>query len=319
MILNNTLVTGGAGFIGSHLVEKLLKLDVSVKVIDNLSTGLEKNIETCKKNKKFQFIQNDFSSDSVRKQFKDVDTVFHVAAHSDVRTGFKNPQQSFEDVIKTYQLLENMRNANTENIVFTSSSVVYGEAKVFPTPENYGPLLPISIYGGVKLACEGLISAYCKNYGIKGIIFRFANVIGSRSRHGVIKDFFDKLKQDPCKLEILGDGSQIKSYIHVDDCIDGILFPLDKTNHDISIFNLGNEDWMDVITIGKIVCDCLNVNHNVMSTVGGTEDGRGWKGDVKQMKLDISKIKSLDWHPKLNSKQAVKKTCDEILHLLQEK
>lgn len=210
-------------------------------------------------------------------------------------------------------LLEQIRKSNVKKIVFASSSVVYGDAKKIPTSEEYGPLLPISPYGGSKLACEGLISAYCHNYGIQGIILRFANVIGSRSKHGVIWDFINKLHQNKKKLEILGDGTQTKSYIHISDCVDGFLKAADSKNP-VDVFNIGNNDRTSVTDIANIVIDKMNLKNVKIITKGGTFDGRGWPGDVKKMHLDIKKLKRTGWEPKLNSNSAIKKASLELIN-----
>jgi len=233
--LGKILITGGAGFIGSHLTEELIKNKNDVIVLDNLSSGLESNLEICNKEKNFELIVDDLKNlEKDSSILKDVKTVFHIAAYPEVRTGYETPELAYTENIKnTYLLLENIRKYEVERFVFASSSVVYGEPEILPTPEDYGPLLPISVYGGSKLACEGLVSSYCHTYDIKGIIIRFANVIGTRSRHGVIWDFIKKLEKNQKQLEILGDGKQVKSYIHVDDCINSILFCVEnskKTN-----------------------------------------------------------------------------------------
>ena len=308
------LVTGGAGFIGSHLVDKLIENKKHVIVIDNLSQGKIKNIQKHIGLENFEFHNEDISSKNNLKYLENVNTVYHLAAYPEVRTGFDNPSLAFEEnILKTFQLLEMIRVSNVEKIIFTSSSVVYGDSSIIPTPENFGPLKPISIYGGSKLACEGIISSYCNTYGIKGIIFRFANVIGSRSEHGVIWDFIHKIKENNEKLQVLGDGKQTKSYIHVNDCIEGLLISGNKTSENIQIFNLSNEDWIDVISIAKIVCKLMNVDDSIIELSGGTKDGRGWVGDVKKMRLGIDKIKSEGWDLSLNSEKAVKKACSEII------
>src|SRR5437867_1762387 len=276
------LVTGGAGFIGSHVVDKLISNDTEVKVLDNLSAGNISNLSGCKANKKFHFINKDLNdNESLTDTLKDVKMVFHIAADPEVRTGFEHPEISYRENIKnTFYLLEQIRKSKVENILFTSSSTVYGEPDIIPTPENYGPLVPISPYGASKLACEALISSYCHTYGIKGQIFRLANVIGSRSKHGVLWDFINKLRANKKKLEILGDGRQSKSYLHVSDCIDCIFFCLFKQKLQTEIFNVGNDDRIDVISIANIVCDSMNLKNVEMTTTGGTSDGRGWIGDV---------------------------------------
>ncbi len=309
------LVTGGAGFIGSHLVDKLIENDLDVKVLDNLSSGTKLNLQNSINNKNFQFFKEELSnSSSLQNILSDVDLIFHLAANPEVRTGFNNPEISFrENIENTFHLLEAIRKSKIKTIVFSSSSTIYGEPEIIPTPENYGPLYPISHYGASKLACEALISAYCHSYGINGLIFRFANIIGSRSNHGVIIDFIKKLEYDNKTLQILGDGTQSKSYLHVSDCVDALLFCTNKTEKKMEIFNLGNYDQIDVITIAKKIFNELKLNNVKISTANDVPDGRGWIGDVKYMNLDIKKLKEMGWTPKYSSSFAVEKATKELI------
>ncbi len=313
--LGITLVTGGAGFIGSHVVDRLIQNSTEVKILDNLSSGSASNLSAHKNNRNFHFTKKDLSDPASNKEaLKDVKTVFHIAADPEVRTGFKQPEISYrENIQNTFHLLEEVRKSNVETILFTSSSTVYGEPDIIPTPESYGPLMPISPYGASKLACEALISSYCYTYGMKGKIFRLANVIGSRSKHGVIWDFINKLKLNDKKLEILGDGSQSKSYLHVDDCVDCFFFCHTKNKDPVEIFNVGNDDEIDVISLAKIVCKSMNLRDVELLTTGGVDNGRGWIGDVKKMHLDISKLRKLGWKPKSSSMEATKLACQELL------
>ena len=187
-----------------------------------------------------------------------------------------------------------------------------GEPDIIPTPENYAPLLPISTYGASKLACEALISSYCYTYGINGILFRLANIVGSRSNHGIIPDFIKKLQSNPNNLEILGDGTQSKSYLEVSDCVDSFFFCLEKVTKKVEVFNIGNHDKINVFDIAKIVCKNMNLDDVKFSPNGGVDNGRGWIGDVKIMHLDISKLKKLGWEPKLSSKSAIDFTSKNI-------
>ncbi len=309
------LVTGGAGFIGSHLVDKLIENDLDVKVLDNLSSGTKINLQNSINKKNFQFFNEELSnSSSLQNILSDVDIIFHLAANPEVRTGFNNPEISFrENIENTFYLLEAIRKSKIKTIVFSSSSTIYGEPEIIPTPENYGPLYPISHYGASKLACEGLISAYCHSYGINGLIFRLANIIGSRSNHGVIIDFIKKLEYDNKTLQILGDGTQSKSYLHVSDCINAILFCTNKIEEKMEIFNLGNYDQIDVITIAKKIFDELKLNNVKISTTNDVPEGRGWIGDVKFMNLDIKKLEDLGWKPKYSSLAAVEKSISQIV------
>ena len=314
--LGKILITGGAGFIGSHLAEILVKNENKVIVLDNLSSGLKSNLEICNNNKKFELVVEDIKNIEKNSSIlNEIKTIFHIAAYPEVRTGYETPELAYDQNIKnTFIMLESVRKSDVDKFIFASSSVVYGEPEILPTPEDYGPLLPISVYGGSKLACEGLVSSYCHTYGIKGTIVRFANVIGARSRHGVIWDFIKKLENNQKELEILGDGKQVKSYIHVDDCINAILFCVENSKNQVDVFNIGNKDQMNVLDIGSVVCKSLGLENVQISTKGGTKDGRGWIGDIKNMQLDISKVTSLGWNPKLNSKQSVEKAAKEIIN-----
>lgn len=310
-----TLVTGGAGFIGSHLVEKLILFGVKTKVVDNLSAGMLSNLFSCKENDKFSFKKMDLNdSKDFKKSLENVKTVFHLAADPEVRTGFEHPEKSFrENILTTFNLLEQIRKSDVEKILFTSSSTVYGEPDVIPTSENYGPCIPISPYGASKLAGEALISSYCHTYGFKGLIFRLANIVGSKSRHGVIWDFIKKLKKDNKRLEILGDGQQSKSYLHVEDCVDALLNCLSKVNNKMEIFNVGNLDEINVMSIAKIVSDNMHLENVEFLPSGSESDGRGWIGDVKKMNLDISKLKETGWVPQFSSSKAIDLTVQELL------
>lgn len=316
-VLDSVMVTGGAGFIGSHLVENLVANDHKTIVYDNFSTGKMINLRSVKNSKNLFIINEDLNNPfKLKKLLKNVKTVFHIAAYPDVKTGFADPSRVFEkNILSTFNLLENLRKSNVERILFASSSVVYGEPSQIPTPETYGPLLPISQYGSSKLACEALISSYCDNYGMSGVIVRFANVVGSRSNHGVIFDFIKKLKKNKKELRYLGSGKQTKSYLHIKDCIEGILFCLENNSKKVDVFNLGNNDRIDVLAIAKIVCKNMNLNNVKMIQAGGTKDGRGWVGDVRQMHLDISKISKFGWNPKQSSKSAVDLASREILRV----
>jgi len=238
----DVLVTGGAGFIGSNLVELLVSKGYDVTVMDNLSTKEgDRFIRHLIDNKEIKFVKGDMAKTEDLKIFDGKDMVVHLAANSDVRHGFENPEVDYRNnVLGTFNILEAMRKYDVKELLFSSSSTVYGKAKQLPTPEEYGPLLPISSYGASKLAGEAMISAYAHYYGIRSSIFRFANVVGRNSTHGIIYDFINKLKKNPRRLEILGDGTQRKSYVHVSDCIGAMLFAHYKTKV-VDIYNLGNE------------------------------------------------------------------------------
>jgi len=298
------IVTGGAGFIGSHLVDKLLEGGNEVTVIDNLSSGKIEFIKHHDQDPNFKLVKLDMLElEKLKHAIKGADMVYHLAANPDVRLGAENTRVHLEqNIIVTYNLLEAMRMNKQQNIVFTSTSTVYGEASIIPTPENYGPLIPISLYGASKLACEALITSYCHTFEMSSWIFRFANIVGERGTHGIIIDFINKLKANPKALEILGDGQQRKSYIHVSDCIDGILFAVNNSNEMANIFNIGSIDTINSTEIGELIVKEMGL-HNVKFTyTGGT---RGWKGDVPKMLLSIDKLHKLGWTPSNNSKSSV--------------
>lgn len=304
-------VTGGAGFIGSHLVDRLARDGNEVTVYDNFSSGRREFIEHHLNKPYFRLVKADLLDENVlNAEIKDHDVVFHLAAIPDVRLGEKKPDISKIDILSTYNLLDAMRKNDVEMVVFSSSSTVYGETPPIPLSENYGPLLPISVYGAAKLACEGLISSFCHTFDMKGWIFRFANVVGSRCTHGVIYDFIRKLRKNPRELEILGDGKQRKSYLYIEDCVNGMLFGFEKSREQINLFNLGTDGTTEVNEIAKMVIDEMGLKDVELKYTGGK---RGWKGDVPRFQFDISKIKSLGWKPKYDSSDAVRKAIKDLL------
>jgi len=311
------LVTGGAGFIGSHLVDTLMESGWEVRVLDDLSAGSLRNIERWLSHERFEFMKGDMRDPRVvKKAIEGVDVVFHLAANPEVRIGAQSPELLYEtNVLITCNLLNAMRGSNVKFLVFTSSSTVYGDASVIPTPEDYAPLEPISVYGGAKLAAEALISGYAHTFGFRALIFRLANIIGERSNHGVIYDFINKLRKNPEELEILGDGTQRKSYLHVSDTVDGMLQIFEhfrKSDKTVDFYNLGNDDWITVREIAEIVSGEMGLKPKFRFT-GGVDGGRGWKGDVKFMRLSIEKARRTGWRPRLNSYEAVRRTVRELL------
>jgi len=312
------LVTGGAGFIGSHLVEALVNRNYKVIVLDNLSSGYKQNLSGILDDDKLKFLIGDCRHpENVREALEGVDVVFHFAANPEVRLEIADPRKCYEQNIEaTYILLEEIRMSKVESIVFASSSTVYGDATTIPTPENYGPLKPISVYGASKLACEALVSSYCYSFKKRGVIIRPANIVGPRSAHGVILDFIKKLKANPSELEILGDGTQTKSYLYIDDCVDAIIKAYESAQEAITICNIGSEDQTNVTEIAEIIIEEMGLKDVKLKYSGGIEGGRGWTGDVKNMLLDVGKLKSLGWKPKLNSKEAVRQATRDLIREL---
>jgi UDP-glucose 4-epimerase len=308
------LVTGGAGFIGSHLVDRLMRDGENVRVIDNLSSGSMNNISPWVGNPFFEFINGDLlDSKTLNQALFGVESVFHFAANPEVRSSKASPEDHFKQNIEaTFNLLEEARHLDVmKTLCFASTSTVYGEANTIPTSEDYGPMKPISLYGASKLACESLISAYSNMYGFKSIIYRLANVVGPRSNHGVIWDFVGKLKANPIELEVLGDGSQSKSYLYVSDCVDGILKGM-SSKEKVSIFNLGSKDRCSVLEIAEEVKKATGTPNAKIKLTGGVEGGRGWKGDVKLMQLDTAKLESIEWSPRYSSLEAVRLTAEAV-------
>lgn len=314
----NILVTGGAGFIGSHICDVLIKENHNLIVIDNLVLGKEENIEHLRYHSKFQFIKEDLLNKLIlEKIFAEncFDAVFHMAANSDIQKGGKDPVVDYElTFMTTFNVLECMRKYNVKQLVFASTSAVYGETKDLLT-ENYGPLLPISNYGAGKLASEAYISAFSANYDIQVWITRFPNVVGERFTHGVIYDFIHKLKKNPTELEVLGNGEQYKPYVYVKDLVDGIMFVWQHTSERINIYNLGVESRTKVKEIAQMVIDAMGLNVRIAYTGGD----RGWAGDVPEFCYDLTKIHNLGWKAKMTSNEAVRLSIEKALETMKSK
>lgn len=309
------LVTGGAGFIGSHIVDYLIRSGKPVRVVDNLVSGTLDNLVQWIDHPLFELMEIDLlDKEKVNAAIIGCDEVYHLAANPEVNAKNASPDDHFRQNIEaTFNLLEAMRqDGNQSFITFTSTSTVYGEPEQIPTLESYGPTIPISLYGASKLACEGLISAYASMYGFRAVIFRLANVVGPRSNHGVIYDFIGKLRCNPDRLEVLGDGTQSKSYLYIDDCVDGIMHGI-RNGGVVDIFNIGSEDRTNVLTIAEIVKDELGLSDAQISMTGGVDGGRGWMGDVKVMQLDMSRLMQTGWSPRYGSAGAVRQTVKEMI------
>lgn len=308
-----TFITGGAGFIGSHLADILLKNGHSVTIYDNLSSGDKRFIEHNLPNKVFTFIEADLLDRSqIQKEITGHDVVFHLAANPHVRLGETQTDLDLnQGILATYNVLEAMRHEGIKKIVFSSSSVVYGETNEPSLPETYGPTMPISLYGAGKLGAEGLISAFCGTFDFQTWIYRFANVVGARGTHGVIVDFIDKLKKNPKELEILGNGKQCKPYLYVSDCVNGILFGFIHSHEKVNLFNLSCDSMTTVTRIAEIVTEEMELKNVTFTYTGGI---RGWKGDVPRFQLDAAKINNLGWKATLTSDEAVRRATRDVLH-----
>lgn len=282
-------------------------------VLDNLSTGRRENLQESLKSPNLELIQGDCGQhEDIERATEEVNHVFHLAANSEIHRS--DPTLDFqENILATRTLLNTIQEKQIERLTFTSTSTVYGEPQILPTPEHYGPLRPISSYGASKLACEALISSHSHLHGIRSTIHRLANIVGSRTTHGVIHDFIKKLRADPHRLEILGDGTQTKSYLHVEDCIDGILQGDQEAREQVEIYNLGSDDQIPVTEIANIVTEEMKLRHVTYTYTGGVDGGRGWPGDVKNMLLDTTKLKSTGWKPRHSSREAVQQATRELL------
>ena len=300
------IVTGGAGFLGSHIVDYLLGHGHEVKVIDNLSTSTDKYLKQHFDNEHFKFTKLDILNlEQLKQEFAGFDIVFHLAANADIRHGLSDTYRDLEqNTIATRNVLEVMRINDVKKIVFSSSAAVYGEPEIFPTPEDC-PLIQTSFYGASKLAGEAVIQAFCEGFGFQAWIFRFVSVVGERHPHGVTYDFYHKLKADPTKLEIIGDGTQRKSFIYVGDWVEGIMVALQKGSEKVNIFNLGLESYITVKNVADIVTDELGLQGIKYEYTGGS---RGWVGDSPLVLLSIEKMKSLGWQPKFTSEEGIRRT-----------
>ncbi len=298
-------VTGGAGFIGSHLVDRLIPKG-EVTVYDNLSSGRIEFISHHFAKPDFEFIQKDLLDlEDLKEAIKDHEVVFHLAANPDARLGIEDTSLDLkQETLATYNVLEAMRENGIKKIVFSSSGTIYGETPIIPLPENYGPLLPISLYGAAKLASEAFISAFCHTFDVQSWIYRFANIVGSRGTHGVIFDFIHKLKRNPNELEILGDGTQEKPYLSVEDCVEAMLFGFENSNERVNFFNLGCESTTDVSSIAQMVIEEMGLLNVKFKYTGGD---RGWPGDVPQVRFNTEKMEGLGWKPKYSPDQAVRR------------
>ena len=306
------LVTGGAGFIGSHLVDRLVARGDKVLVVDNLSSGVLDFIKDHIENGKVEFSNTDLKDlDALKPLMHGVDIVYHLAANPDIRLGTRITDTDLnEGTIATYNVLESMRLAGVRKIAFASSSVVYGEDAPMPTPEDHGPCLPISLYGASKQAGEGLIGAWVGTFGLQAWIFRFANIIGERGTHGVIFDFIHKLKKDPSRLEVLGNGLQEKSYMEVGDCVDAMLHVISNTNESINLYNLGSNDTCSVRNIAAIVVKETGCTDASIEYTGGD---RGWAGDIPKAMLAINRLIDLGFKVNYDSEEAVAHTARVLI------
>ncbi|MEM1606599.1 MAG: SDR family NAD(P)-dependent oxidoreductase [Candidatus Bathyarchaeia archaeon] len=307
------LVTGGAGFIGSHLVDRLVNDGFKVRVLDNLSSGRLENLRRHIGSLQVEILNVDLKDSwKTLEAVRGANAVFHFAANPEVRVSATNPDIHFnENIVATFNLLEALRRSDVKEIVFASSSSVYGEPKSIPVSEE-APIKPVSVYGASKAACESLMHAYSCLYGIKAVILRYANVVGPRLKHGAVYDFIIKLLRDPSTLEVLGDGTQTRSYIHVMDAIDATMTAWRRSENTFEVYNVGSEDWVSVNEVADVIIEVMGLS-GVKRVYRPTLHGVGWLGDVKRIALSISKIKALGWQPKMRSREALAEAVRELL------
>jgi UDP-glucose 4-epimerase len=301
----NVLVTGGAGFVGSHLADALASLGAKVTSYDNLSTGFA---ELGTSNPEVRFIEGDVLDEpKLREAMAGIDFVFHFAANADIKDNLVHPRLCTEqNLIATQNVLEAMRAAGVSKIAFASTGSVYGDATVIPTPEDAPFPVQTSLYASSKVAAEGLLSSYALGYGFETWSFRFVSMLGPRYSHGHVIDFFMRLKQDPTKLEVLGDGRQRKSYLHVLDAIDAVLTAVGRSEGPggIHVFNVGHDEWLEVSRSIEIICNTLKLSP-VIHYKGGD---RGWVGDSPKILLDTSRLRALGWAPRRTIQESVVET-----------
>jgi UDP-glucose 4-epimerase len=308
----NILITGGAGFIGSHLCDCLLERGKKVTVVDNLVLGRIENIQHLNNRTDFKFIEEDLLNIAKLKEIfiqGEFDMVYHLAANSDIQKGGNNPEVDYNLTFNTtFNVLQCIREFGIKKLFFSSTSAIYGDTSENLT-ENFGPLLPVSNYGAAKLASEAFISAFSASYGIQTWITRFPNVVGERFTHGVIFDFIGRLNQNPSVLTVLGNGEQYKPYMYVKDLVEGILFVCENAIERYNVYNLGSDTRTRVRDIARIVIEEMGLDSKIEYTGGD----RGWVGDVPEFKYDLSKIHNLGWKARYNSDDSVRLAIQKAL------
>ena len=304
-------VTGGAGFIGSNLVDRLVEAGHGVTVYDNLSTGSARFLKQHEGRSGFAFVKADLlDADKLNSAMAGHEAVFHLAANADVRFGVNYPRRDLEqNTVGTFHVLEAARLNAVRQFMFSSTSAIYGETAVIPTPEDAPFPVQTSLYGASKLAGEGMMQAYAEAFGIQVFVFRFVSLLGERYGHGHIFDFCRSLRKDPTLLHVLGNGAQKKSYIYVQDCIEAILLAMEKATAKVNVFNLGTDEYSDVNNSIRIICERLGVKPKI--TYGGGD--RGWVGDSPFIFLDCARIKRLGWKARTSINEGIGRTVDYLV------
>jgi UDP-glucose 4-epimerase len=309
MLIKKAIVTGGAGFIGSHIVDELLVRGSTVVVYDNFCTGRREYLPKPQEGR-LTVVEGDvLDMDRLTTAMAGCDFAFHWQANADVRGGQANTRVDLEqNTLATWNVLDAMRKNEVKGLAFASSSAVYGEPEIFPTPESYAPT-QTSLYGASKLAGEAMIEAYCEYFGMRSFMFRFVSWIGERYSHGVIFDFMKKLQQDPTRLQVLGDGQQRKSYLYVRDGVSAIMLAIQKSVGNKNIYNIGHHDYINVVDLAKIVLQELGLKDLKMEFTGSK---RGWIGDSPFVHLDTSKIAALGWKAKTSIEDGIRRTVQYL-------
>lgn len=309
--MQTAFVTGAAGFIGSNLVDKLIEHGFCVIGWDNFSTGRREFLSDALRSSRFRLVEGDnLDLPELSKAMSGSGCVFHLAANADVRFGLEHPARDFEqNTLATFNVLEAMRSNRIRSLVFSSTGSVYGEAKIIPTPEDHPFPIQTSLYGASKLACEGLIQAYCEGFGIEAVIFRFVGILGPRYTHGHVIDFSRQLRRHPDRLQVLGDGNQRKSYLHVTDCVSAMLHAMEqktaqKAPHRVALFNLGTDEYCTVQDSIRWITSELEVSPKLVFSGGE----RGWIGDNPFIYLDTRRIRQTGWHPTHSIKSSIQHT-----------
>jgi len=299
-------ITGCAGFVGSNLADRLLRDGHEVVGYDNFSSGQDGFIEPARLSPRFSLVRGDvLDAAALTAAMAGADFVFHLAANADVRFGLEHTSRDLEqNTIGTFRVLEAMRLNGIKKIAFSSTGSVYGEAKVFPTPEDAPFPIQTSLYAAAKVAGEGLIQAFCEGFGMQSWIFRFVSILGERYSHGHVFDFYKRLRSDPSTLNILGNGKQRKSYLYVQDCVDAMLVAIERATAKVNIFNLGTDEYVEVNDSVGYICEALGISP--ARTYSGGE--RGWIGDSPFILLDCQRIRSLGWKPSLTIREGILKT-----------
>ena len=295
------LVTGGAGFVGSHVADRLLAEGAEVTILDDFSTGWRQFLPAGAR-----LVEADLLDPaSATRALAGCDFVFHLAANADIKDNLLEPRRCIDqNVVATQHLLEAMRAAGVREVAFASTGSVYGDATVVPTPEDAPFPVQTSLYATSKLAAEGLLSSYALGYGFRVWIFRFVSLLGPRYTHGHVIDFWRKLRRDPTLLDVLGDGHQKKSYLHVADCVSGMLLAIARVREPINLFNLGHQDWIELDQSIAIITATLGVKPRIVH--GGGD--RGWVGDSPRILLDTTRLRALGWAPTRSIEESIVET-----------